>query len=512
MGHLKNSKRNGLFVSRSFARAVTASSLFLGISLGAGAVWATAQADPQPQAQQAPAPTPQPPGDVARMSSVQGKVQVRFSGQNDFEDAVMNMPLLSGAQLQTGSEGQAEVEFNDGSVARLTPNSSLQLKQLTPGNVDLHQLSGLGYYELNVGPDHPSFNVEFANATLMPTANLIFRLDLDKAPEAAVISGSAHVEGAQIAPADIGENQSIRFSNISATGPYTVTQGLDPDSWDQWNSDRDQAIAQEAAQQTPVRNDAGSSNDENWNDLDYYGNWYPVPDYGNVWVPTGVDAGWDPFGLGYWGYYPGFGATWISGYPWGWLPYRCGGWNYFSFGWGWVPGGCGLGWAPIVRVRGYPGYFLPARPNFRVGGGRLYPVGATHLYTVDRGGAATGPWSTGHFVPGAGHQATVDVGGHAVSPIGRATFPSAAFARAGGTSPGVRAALANPGRLSYQHAGPTPGPVGESIRAQPSYSAPDTRSTYLQRAMPAPHYNAPHYSPPPVPHASVPSGGAGGRR
>ena len=35
------------------------------------------------------------------------------------------------------------------------------------------------------------------------------RLDLDKLPEVAVLSGSAHVEGAQITPVEIGANQSI---------------------------------------------------------------------------------------------------------------------------------------------------------------------------------------------------------------------------------------------------------------------------------------------------------------
>ena len=64
------------------------------------------------------------------MSFVQGSVQL-FAGQGtDFQQAVMNMPVLDGSRLQTGGDGQAEVEFGDGSVARLTPNSSLQFDHL----------------------------------------------------------------------------------------------------------------------------------------------------------------------------------------------------------------------------------------------------------------------------------------------------------------------------------------------------------------------------------------------
>lgn len=521
--NMDNESAPWMFVARAMAAFV----LSLGITFGSGAVQAKAQ-DAQPQqapdaaqGQQAPVPGPQqPPGSVARMSSVQGKVQVLFSGESGPQQAVMNMPLVAGARIESGSDGQAEVEFNDGSVARLTPNSSLELKQLTADNVQLEQSSGLGYYELNVGSGHPSFKVEFASDDVTPAENTIFRLDLDRLPEAAVIAGSVHVEGAQISPVAIGENQSIDFSNGGGTEPYTITQQINPDSWDQWNSDRDQAIADEAAQQTPVRNDAGSANDENWNDLDYYGNWYPVQNYGNVWVPSGVDAGWDPFGSGYWGNYPGFGVTWISGYPWGWLPYHCGSWNYFSFGWGWAPGGCGLGWAPIIRVRGYPGYLLPARPIFRGAGGRGYG----RLYAVDRGPAATGPWGSGHFVPGANHEAALNVGGHVVAPVGRTNFRSAAFAGSGGTSPGVRSALGDPGRLPYQHAfaGTAPAVQGARIEPGASQNGVGTRSTYIQRsAPPAPHYSppppaphysppAPHYSAPPAPHYSAPAGG--GRR
>ena len=70
--------------------------------------------------------------------------------------------------------------------------------------------------------------------------------------------------------------------------------------------------------------------------------------YGNVWVPGYTNGSFDPYGNGYWANYPGWGYTWISAYPWGWLPYHCGAWNYFdAVGWGWIPGECGLGWSPV---------------------------------------------------------------------------------------------------------------------------------------------------------------------
>jgi len=59
---------------------------------------------------------------------------------------------------------------------------------------------------------------------------------------------------------------------------------------------------------------------------------------------------------------PRFGYVWVSGEPWGYMPYQCGAWNYYdAFGWGWAPGSCQTWWGG-----GYGG-----------GGGWIYTVGVT---------------------------------------------------------------------------------------------------------------------------------------
>ncbi len=76
-----------------------------------------------------------------------------------------------GSRLQAGGDGQAEVEFGDGSVARLTPNSGIQFDHLGEDQVQLQQTTGLGYYELNVGDGHPLFTLQFAGISVQPMAN-----------------------------------------------------------------------------------------------------------------------------------------------------------------------------------------------------------------------------------------------------------------------------------------------------------------------------------------------------
>ena len=60
---------------------------------------------------------------VVRLSYVQGQVKILQGETTQFEQARANMPLLVDYTLATAEDGQAEVEFTDGSVARVTPNS-----------------------------------------------------------------------------------------------------------------------------------------------------------------------------------------------------------------------------------------------------------------------------------------------------------------------------------------------------------------------------------------------------
>src|SRR6202042_3932629 len=104
------------------------------------------------------------------------------------------------------------------------------------------------------------------------TANSIVRVGLDAGWDVAVMSGAVSAQGQGIPAVDVTKNQSIRSGADNSGAPYVVAQGINGDSWDNWNQDRDQAIAQEASQQTPVRDDSANPQNENWNDLDADGN------------------------------------------------------------------------------------------------------------------------------------------------------------------------------------------------------------------------------------------------
>ncbi|HEX3661455.1 MAG TPA: DUF6600 domain-containing protein [Acidobacteriaceae bacterium] len=339
---------------------------------------------------------------AVRISDVEGKVQVFENGQVAFEQALPNMPAVEGMRFVTGDNGRLEIEFEDGSVARVTPDSSIRLAQLRR-NADgstvtaIDALTGLSYYELN--SRGTQYTVHFGEDTATPIQDAVFRVALDAAPwQLAVMHGSAHVDDGGGLSVDVKTDQTFQ-TDPQQGGEFTLAQSIAADSWDQWNSYRDQSLSNLEANQTMARASSGDVNNPAWNDLDYYGSWYNVPGYGEAWAPSGVGAAWDPFGNGAWGYYPGFGYTWISGYPWGWMPYHCGAWDYMnSFGWMWMPGNCGYGlygagWYPYATVWNVPrGYVPPQRPRGlpvrHIGSGPVGPhplAAAPRLVTVNRG-------------------------------------------------------------------------------------------------------------------------------
>jgi ferric-dicitrate binding protein FerR (iron transport regulator) len=401
----------------------------LAILLIAAAVQARAQADNsaassnqgQVQAQdsnQPPPDQPAPParqGRVVRLSYVQGQVQILGGGQTEFDQAVANMPLIQGSVVQTGSDGRAEIQFEDGSIARLVPGSQFQIEELGGSSAGSLQtsvslLSGEGYFELRPN-DGDVFIVHSAGLEVTPVQSGSFRINLSVQPQQLAVSdGAVRVNHGTDYKVQVNPDETLNLDDQEPT-KYRLTAGTATEPNDAWNEERDQYLNDAAARSTGVQTGGDAAG---WDDLDAYGNFYDVPGYGQVWQPYGYDSNWDPFDAGYWAWYP-WGYSWISAYPWGWAPYHCGYWNFFpSFGWGWVGGGCGVGiWSPINIWYNPPiGWRRPRRPPWRPlppQHRRLEPVGLTkdHPYAPIVGKQVPHGWNPG----------PVTIAGHTVAPL-----------------------------------------------------------------------------------------------
>ena len=433
------------------------------------------------------------PARAVRLSYVDGQVTLTQSGQVLAQQAVANTPLFEGMQLTTTDSGKAEIQFEDGSVARLSPDSSMTLAVLrgagTTAEAELVINSGLAYFELQGGGQAGTIGVEFGDAQVTTSGFTVLRVAMDTPPgQVAVFSGNAHLEGGSGGIAvDLHGGESVTLNGANPAN-YQLAESIEPDSWDGWNSDRDQALTAEAADQTGASASMGQSANPAWNDLDANGDWYDVPDQGYVWSPyEAASAAFDPYGFGNWMWTPGYGYLWLSGYSWGYLPFQCGAWNYYdSFGWGWAPGagGCmpwwGVGFYPGANYgrmpHGYRPIPRPILPRHPISGRPVIMVAVNRT-----------PAIVNSVLPARSRNTPVTIAGSTVEALrplpSRPVYGQAVFsAGAGRTQPGNQAM-------------PTVGRPGTTTR--PGYSvshAPEpasTRSSGWQSPSAPSHYSAP---------------------
>jgi uncharacterized membrane protein YgcG len=301
---------------------------------------------------------------IVRLSNVQGAIEIDRNTGQGYEKATANMPLVEGMKLAAKADGRAEVEFEDGSTVRITPNSKIEFTTLSlqdsgakVSTVTLTQ--GLAYVDYTARQKDNVFTVTFKDEKVRPEEAARFRVNLAEATAVvAVFNGELKVDGLS-GPVEVSKNKSAIF-DLTDGNKSTLSKNIEDEPYDAW--DKQQAkYQQEYAKK-------GSYHDYPYgygvSDLNYYGNYTNVPGYGMMWQPYFAGVGWDPFMDGSWMFYPGVGYTWVSAYPWGWMPYRYGNWNFVpGYGWMWAPGGFGGGWATVVPVTNPPiRYKAPAPP------------------------------------------------------------------------------------------------------------------------------------------------------
>jgi Family of unknown function (DUF6600) len=328
---------------------------------------------------------------MVRLSLVEGDVEAGHHLSVAYEKALLNAPLVQGMTLKTGA-GRAEVEFEDGSTVRLGPQTLLEFTTLSRRDsgalvstmtVD----NGLVYVDYKgekyvkasggelSGSKDEEFSVLLGQEVLQPGGQAHFRIMRTSVKaDIGMFSGEVAVEGPS-GNFEISKKQSASLNLLSNHHLLAKKVETDPlDAWDKEQTDyHDRYLLASSGVTT------GSPYAYGMSDLSYYGGFFDMPGYGLLWQPYFIGAGWNPFMYGAWLGDPCFnswiwnascgGYTWISGYPWGWLPYHYGTWIYLgNQGWAWQPGGF-QAWQPIAPVRRAPQSFvLPHPPSGVVNG------------------------------------------------------------------------------------------------------------------------------------------------
>src|ERR671923_118456 len=250
--------------------------------------------------------TTDPPARVARLSFVGGTVSFRPGSVTDWTTATINYPLTTGDYLWADSGSRAE--FTVGADAfRLGPSTAAELLnvddhttqiRLTQGSVEA-RVRSLGGDEV-IEIDTPSGAV-----TVLRTG--VYRVDVTPDGVRSTVTvrrGSAEVSARNLA-VQVNPGKSAVFTGTDSV-TYTLASAIPTDAWEDWCAERDRRQDQVTAMRYV------SSEMTGYEDLDYFGTWRMVSDYGWVWAPADLPDGWAPYRFGYWAWVDPWGWTWVD--------------------------------------------------------------------------------------------------------------------------------------------------------------------------------------------------------
>jgi hypothetical protein len=315
---------------------------------------------------------------IVRLSQANGDVQLDRQTGHGLEAAFANLPITQGGRLRTG-DGVAEVEFEDNSSLRLTPNSLVEFPVLSAKpdgtrSSTVHVVQGEIYASM-AKDKAGNLNVTFGKETLAlgPASHIALNLTGNQ-PRLDVLDGTVQaVNGATTTT--VSHKKGLLFDPANSAPPTLVSRNDkgDYDDWDKRAVEYHQRLA-------PSANSSYGATPYAYGlaDMNYYGSFANVGGCGSMWRPYLVGAAWSPYSNGVWAYYPSAGYSWVSPYPWGWTAFHSGNWNYCGGGWGWQPGSQwnGLSNAPAVvnpAVAKLPSRLTTLRPPL----GKPRPVGPT---------------------------------------------------------------------------------------------------------------------------------------
>jgi hypothetical protein len=312
---------------------------------------------------------------VAHISIIHGDVSTQRGDSGTWAAAVLNQPVVQGDKVSTGNGGRAEVQLDYANILRLGPNAQANIANFTNNYIQVQIGQGLANYTV-FGESQAEPEIDTPNVALHPAhSDGVFRIEVRPDGDTIIIvrKGEAQLSTPKgIADLKRGDMATVRGTSDNAQ--YKIDAAPPADDWDQWNAERDHMIHNANAWQHTNRYYTGSE------DLDNYGRWENVPDYGDVWVPNEPDN-WAPYRDGNWVWEPYYGWTWVGYEPWGWAPYHYGRWFWWNSGWAWWPGpvwgwyrpfwspayvsffGWGVGWGFGFGWGGWGGFgWLPIGP------------------------------------------------------------------------------------------------------------------------------------------------------
>jgi hypothetical protein len=289
-----------------------------------------AQAQPQPTQGEASA-AGDPPGRAARLSDVSGQVWLYNPDTNEWAGVERNQPLTTGDRIATDNDGRAEITLGT-TTLRLDVATEIEIVRLDDARYTVRLQSGSVAARLRNAQALTEFELNTDEGRFRALAVGRFRFDRSaQSSDVTVYNGQAIFENKDTAlPVTAGQHAQF-WLDASGVPQYATVQPA-RDAFAAWNDERDRGEQRVATTRYVSPEMTGAE------DLDRYGQWEQTPDYGPIWVPTAVPAGWAPYSAGHWAWVRPWGWTWVDDARWGFAPFHYGRWVYHRDAWCWAPG------------------------------------------------------------------------------------------------------------------------------------------------------------------------------
>ena len=295
------------------------------------AILATALFLPQFALAQGDRDSDDPPSRAARLSYTGGAVSFEPAGTDDWVTVVANRPITTGDKLWTDRGGRAELRFGSTAV-RLGSETGFSFLNLDDRTAQIRLTEGTINVRVKRLDEDEAIEIDTPNLAFTVLRPGSYRVTVNEGGDSTFIKvrgGDGEVTGGGSAYA-IHADQSGTFDGIDQLSA-DIGYYRDEDDFDHWCADRDHRW-DHAASARYVSDDVVG-----YEDLDDYGGWRPVPEYGTVWFPHTTVVGWAPYRYGHWAYIAPWGWTWVDDAPWGFAPFHYGRWVVVGGVWGWVP-------------------------------------------------------------------------------------------------------------------------------------------------------------------------------
>ena len=318
-----------------------------------------------------------PPGRVARLNYIQGSISFQPGGETDWVQANPNRPLTTGDNLWADKNSRGELHIGSSSI-RIGSETGITFLNLDDRTVQIQLAQGSMNVFVRRLDGGDAFEIDTPNLAFTLQRPGEYRVDVDPNGNATSITVRAGEGEATGGGSDYHMDSGDR-ATFSGTDTLTYDGGQagGGDEFDAWCRSRDDREEHSQSSRYVSRDVIG------YDDLDDNGEWRNVPDYGYVWFPTRVAAGWAPYRYGHWVWVAPWGWTWVEDEPWGFAPFHYGRWAEVGGGWCWVPGPVVVRpvYAPaLVVFVGGPRFGMSV--SFGGGGGGVawFPLGPREVY------------------------------------------------------------------------------------------------------------------------------------